>query len=70
MFVNLAAVAGPMVGRPDAMMDVNYKGESHSVLLNNDCWTVVRAVCISLMIWVRWGLSAGRLFVSIFDTLP
>ncbi len=26
MFVNLAAVAGPVVGKPDAMMDVNYKG--------------------------------------------
>ena len=25
MFVNLAAVAGPVAGRPDAMMDVNYR---------------------------------------------
>lgn len=25
MFVNLAAVAGPVPGIPDAMMDVNYK---------------------------------------------
>eukprot|EP01034_Spumella_vulgaris_P034970 gene34970-43122_t len=25
VFVNLAAVAGPVVGKPDAMMDVNYK---------------------------------------------
>jgi hypothetical protein len=30
VFVNLAAIAGPVTGRPDAMMHVNYKGESES----------------------------------------